>query len=338
MSKGTLRFVCTSQQKGTVKLAVEHARVVADHGIERDAHAGDWHRQVSLLGERDIDSMRALGLDLEPGAFGENLILEGLDLDVLGIGSCLRIGDVELEISQIGKICHTRCAIYHRTGDCIMPRAGIFAKVLTGGVLKPGLSVDVTNLVPRDQIQAAVLTVSDSCSEGRAEDTAGPSVSQLIRKRLDANIAWAGIEPDERTCLEQRLQDLCDRRLDLVLTVGGTGCALRDITPEATRKIIDRDVPGLAEAMRTASAQITKHALLQRGIAGIKRSTLIVNLPGSRKASEENLEVILPVLDHAIKLLRGHTAHPDDRQQQEAGSRGEAASLPVVSGAFQFRP
>ncbi len=318
MSVGALRFVCASRQKGTVKQAVASARAVADHGVEGDAHAGGWHRQISLLGEHDIDAMRAMGLELEPGAFGENLVVGGIDLGELGIGSRLRIDEVELEVTQIGKVCHTRCAIYHRTGDCIMPRAGVFARVLTGGELTPGAAVDVVYRVARDAIQAAVLTVSDSCAAGTAEDTAGPAVAALIADRLSAHLGWNGIEADDREGLIRRLKDLCDRRLDLVLTVGGTGCAARDVTPEATRAVIEREVPGLAEAMRAASLEITPHALLQRGVAGIRRTSLIVNLPGSRKAAVENLDVILPALAHAVRLLRGDTAHPDDPRRDSA--------------------
>ncbi len=329
MSDGALRFVCTSRRKGTVKQAVKAARAVADHGIEGDAHAGGRHRQISLLGEHDIDTMRAMGLELEPGAFGENLIVRGTDLDGLGIGSRLRIGKVELEVTQIGKVCHSRCAIYHRTGDCIMPRAGVFARVLCGGELTPGAAVALLHRVPRDATQAAVLTVSDSCAAGTAEDTAGPAVASLIVDRLSAHLGWTGVAADSYEGLICRLKDLCDRRLDLVVTTGGTGCAARDVTPEATRAVIEREVPGLAEAMRAASLEITPHALLQRGVAGIRGTSLIVNLPGSRKAAVENLEVILPALAHAVQLLRGDTAHPEDprRASTEAG-------LPVTGKAL----
>ena len=325
MSEAVVKYVCTSKKKGTVKRAVDSATVIAAHGLDGDAHAGPWHRQVSLLDEADIDFMRAKGLDLEPGAFGENLVTTALDLDSLGIGTRLAAGEVELEITQIGKVCHTRCAIYYRTGDCIMPRAGIFARVLRGGEVRPGTPLTVLHRVDRATVQAAVLTVSDSCSAGTATDTAGPAVAALLERELGAHIAFAGIEPDERERLEEVLRDLTGRGLDLVFTAGGTGVGPRDVTPEATRNVIEREVPGLAEAMRAASARITPHALLQRGVCGVRRSTLIVNLPGSEKAATENLEVILPALGHAVRMLRGDTAHADD-------PRRPSHALPVAAG------
>jgi len=324
--EGRVVDVCTSSRTGTPKRAVERVRLVEEHGLENDAHAGAGHRQVSLLTAADIDFMRAKGLSLEPGAFGENLVVEGITLDELGLGSRLQLGDAELEITQIGKVCHTRCAIYHRAGDCIMPRAGIFARVLRGGAVASGARIEVSALVPRSRIQAAVLTVSDTCAAGMAEDTAGPAVGALLEERLDARVAWVGIEPDERDRLEAQLRALVDRGLDLVLTAGGTGCAPRDVSPEATRAVIEREVPGLAEAMRAASARVTPHALLQRGLAGIRSQTLIVNLPGSRKAATENLEVILPAIPHAVALLRGNTDHPDDPRRAAQASPASAES------------
>ncbi len=325
MTHAIVKFICTSKKRGTVKRAVEAAHIIADHGIEGDAHAGHWHRQVSLLNEADVAAMRAKGFEIAPGAYGENLVVEGLDLESLGIGSLLTIGDVELEVTQIGKVCHTRCAIYYRSGDCIMPRAGVFTRALTDGMVRPGAPVKVRDRVPREAVQAAVLTVSDSCAAGSAEDSAGPAVADVLRDKLLAHVAWAGIEPDDLDRVEDRLKELAGRGLDLVLTVGGTGCGARDVTPEATRAVLDKEVPGLAEAMRAASLRLTPHAMLQRGVAGIRRSTLILNLPGSPKGATENLAVVLPALAHAVELLRGDTAHLDD------GRRSANGGLPVIA-------
>jgi molybdenum cofactor synthesis domain-containing protein len=165
--------------------------------------------------------------------------------------------------------------------------------------------------VARSTIQAAVLTVSDRCAAGVLRDTAGPAVAAILATELNAHIAFTRLVPDDAEKIVAELKHLCNSRVDLVLTVGGTGLSPRDVTPEATRTVIDRELPGLAEAMRAASAQITPNALLSRAIAGVCRETLIVNLPGSLKAATENLRVVLPALPHAVKMLRGETAHPE---------------------------
>lgn len=311
MLDGRLLHVCISAKKGIAKHEIPSANIMVEHGMEGDAHAGDWHRQVSLLAHVDIESMRAKGLNLKPGAFGENLVVDGLDTDHLGIGSQLRLGPVLLELTQIGKVCHTHCAIYYATGDCIMPRTGLFARVLQGGELKPGMPVEVLREVPRSVIQAAVITVSDRCAAGTTRDTAGPAVADLLSSELSAHIAWSRTVPDEVDAISAALTDFCDRRVDVVITAGGTGISPRDVTPEATQKVIDRELPGLAEAMRAASAKQTVNALLSRALAGVRRETLIVNLPGSLRAATENLRTILPLVPHAVKMLRGETAHPE---------------------------
>lgn len=311
---GEVAAVCISTKKGTPKWEMSQVVLVAEYGIREDAHAGAGHRQVSLLHEDDIQLMRAKGLDLRPGAFGENLVVRGLPLAELGIGTILTCGDVELEITQVGKECHTRCAIYHQTGDCIMPRAGVFARVIRGGSLRPGDTLNVKHFVPRSAPAAAVVTVSDSAAAGQARDTAGPAVAQLLAERLGAHVVATLVVPDEVADLQRALRSLASRGLDLVFTVGGTGLGPRDVTPEATRGVIQREVPGLAEAMRAASAAHTPRAWLQRGVAGTLGRTLVVNLPGSPKAAVENLTVILPLLPHAVALLRGKTAHPETDQ------------------------
>jgi MOSC domain-containing protein YiiM len=135
--------VCTSPAKGSAKHNVGKARFITEHGIEGDAHAGPWHRQVSLLSFEKVEDFRARGADVENGAFGENLLVEGIDFKNLPVGTILRCGDVVLEITQIGKECHKHCSIYERTGDCIMPREGVFARVIQGGVIGAGDEMDV---------------------------------------------------------------------------------------------------------------------------------------------------------------------------------------------------
>jgi MOSC domain-containing protein YiiM len=131
--------VCISERKGERKRPVDSVELRENHGIVGDAHAGDWHRQVSLLAAESIDRMRAAGADVSAGDFAENITTEGIDLASLPLGTRLQVGEaVLLEVTQIGKECHTRCSIFQAVGDCVMPREGIFARVLTGGVIKAG--------------------------------------------------------------------------------------------------------------------------------------------------------------------------------------------------------
>lgn len=134
--------VNVSEETGVAKRAVERCLAVEGHGLDGDAHAGDWHRQVSLLAVESIDKMRQAGADVWPGDFGENLTTQGMDLVTLPVGTRLRVGEgVVLEVSQIGKECHDRCAIYYQVGDCVMPREGIFAVVVEGGEVSVGDAV-----------------------------------------------------------------------------------------------------------------------------------------------------------------------------------------------------
>ncbi|HZW83363.1 MAG TPA: MOSC domain-containing protein [Candidatus Deferrimicrobium sp.] len=136
--------VCTSEKKGMRKKNIGEGTLVKEHGLADDAHAGPWHRQVSLLALESIDKMRAQGLDVNPGDFAENLTTKGIELFTLPIGTKLKIGKEALgEVTQIGKECHTRCAIYYQAGDCVMPKEGIFIRVLDGGTVKVGDAIEV---------------------------------------------------------------------------------------------------------------------------------------------------------------------------------------------------
>ena len=135
---GVIKAICISESRGTPKKEIKEAVLKEDWGMEGDAHGGEWHRQVSLLSDEKIEEFKERGADIISGAFGENLVVEGYDLKKLPIGTKIRCGDVLLELTQIGKECHSHCEIYKRMGECIMPKEGVFAVVRKGGVIKKG--------------------------------------------------------------------------------------------------------------------------------------------------------------------------------------------------------
>jgi MOSC domain-containing protein YiiM len=144
MARVTIASIALSRKKGTPKSVVPEGMLLQDHGLEGDAHAGPWHRQVSFLALERIRDARQRGLDVSVGDFAENFATEGIDWTTVSVGARFRLGDsARVEITQIGKICHHKCAIYHRAGDCIMPREGVFARVLSGGRVRPGDSIVV---------------------------------------------------------------------------------------------------------------------------------------------------------------------------------------------------
>ena len=135
---GIIKAVCISEKKGTAKKNVGECRFIEEWGLENDAHAGNWHRQVSLLSFDEVEKFRARGAHVEDGAFGENLLVEGFDFKTFPVGTVFECNDVVLEMTQIGKKCHSECEIFHQVGDCIMPREGVFARVIHGGIIKVG--------------------------------------------------------------------------------------------------------------------------------------------------------------------------------------------------------
>jgi len=298
---GMIKAICLSVEKGTAKEKVPQAELRRDLGIVSDAHSGPGHRQVSLLAYEKVAKFGTF----RPGAFGENLVIEGIDLRALPLGSRLACGEVLLEITQLGKECHHPCAIYHQMGDCIMPREGVFAKVLEGGLLSVGDGVKVLSRGGR--LSAAILTLSDKGALGERADESGARIRRMLEE-VGYQIAEQLLLPDDRAKIEKALVRFADH-LDvaLVITTGGTGFSPKDVTPEATLAVADRSVPGISEAIRAYSMQITKRAMLSRGVSVIRKETLIVNLPGSPKAVEESLAYILPELAHGIQVLRGPT-------------------------------
>lgn len=302
---GNIIAICISEKKGTQKTEVDHAVLKEHWGIEGDAHAGNWHRQVSLLSLEKIEAFRQKGAEVEFGAFGENLVVEGFVLSEIPVGTCFQIGEAVLKLTQIGKECHSHCEIYKVMGDCIMPREGVFAEVLKGGSIRPGDEIQRLPLANDRPFTAAVITLSDKGYAGQREDKSGPLIQEMLE-----NQGYEVIEklllPDGRNPLEQQLCRLADQRqVNVIFTTGGTGFSERDLTPEATLAVCDRMAMGIADAIRQYSLTITGRAMLSRAVSGIRKKTLIVNLPGSPKAVREGLAYVLPSLAHGLGVLRG---------------------------------
>jgi molybdenum cofactor synthesis domain-containing protein len=304
--KGILRAISISKEKGTSKTPIERATLIKAWGIDGDAHAGKWHRQVSLLSYERIEELKKSGAITGVGSFAENLAVEGIDLPSLPVGTHIKIGSSELEITQIGKACHSKCEIYKLNGDCIMPREGIFARVLTGGEIAVGDELSVILPSPDRAFTAAVVTMSDKAYSGEREDASTPLAVQMLTES-GYIVEETVLLPDEQPLIERELKRLADQRqISLIVTTGGTGFSQRDVTPEATINVCERMARGVAEAIRANSMTITPRAMLSRAESGIRGKSLIINLPGSPKAVKESLEFVLPNIEHGLAVLRGN--------------------------------
>lgn len=316
MNSGIVKAICISPKRGTEKQRIDEGHFIKEFGIEGDAHGGSWHRQISLLSYDKVEVFNQQGADVEDGAFGENLVVAGIDFSVLPVGTRLRAGSAELEMTQIGKECHSHCNIYKRMGDCIMPREGVFARVIKEGMIRSGDIMEVE--LPSDDrpFMAAVITLSDKGAMGERVDESGPAAKELL-EAAGYEVVELLLLPDEPEVLKKQLIRLADsRQVDLIFTSGGTGFSLRDQTPEATMAVADRNAPGIAEALRYQSMQITDRAMLGRGVSVIRGQTLIVNLPGSPKAVRESIGFIIHALDHGLKILRGSASECARREEK----------------------
>ncbi|MBU1009637.1 MAG: MOSC domain-containing protein [Bacteroidetes bacterium] len=306
----TVLSVNVSENKGTIKTAVSEIECNSK-GVVGDAHAGSWHRQVSLLGMESIakfegDAKRSV----KPGEFAENITTQGIVLYETAPFDKLIIGKVELEITQIGKQCHgSNCAIFKEVGNCVMPVEGIFARVIKEGKIKPGAKVIYQPKVFR----VLVLTLSDRASRGEYEDLSGPEiVSQL--ETFFADNRWhhkieRKIIADDPDSLRFILRKAKEEKYDMVFTTGGTGIGPRDITPEVAMTLIDKEIPGIMESIRLKFGAEKPNALLSRGVAGVMDESLLYVLPGSVRAIKEYMGEIFKTLRHLIFMQRGVDIH-----------------------------
>jgi molybdopterin adenylyltransferase len=299
-----------SEKKGTIKKAVSEAQIT-DKGIAGDAHTGDWHRQVSLLASESIENFtKQYGKKINYGEFAENITTQGIDLTRVNILDRFKIGNVILEVSQIGKSCHgTNCTIYKETGNCIMPKEGIFCRVISAGNIKVG---DAIALMPRT-FHFKIITMSDRASSGDYEDRSGPIIREMTENYFMGKNRKIAVEtviiPDEAELLNRLLLDAKANRTDFLITTGGTGIGKRDITPDIVRPMLDKEIPGIMEHIRLKYGAEKPNALLSRSIAGIMDETQVYVLPGSTKAVTEYMTEILKTMEHLLYMLNGLDIH-----------------------------
>ena len=298
-----------SRKKGTVKNP-EEAVTLGPLGVEGDAHAGKWHRQVSLLGTESYQKVaESSGLKLVHGAFAENITTEGFILYKANVFDRFVAGDIILEVTQIGKKCHKGCEIQKQTGDCIMPREGIFCRVLKGGNLKAGKEFEY---IPR-VISVQVITLSDRAYAGDYEDKSGPAAEKLMKEFFESNGRSHHIKrvilPDSEEKIREALKSSLRENYDIIITTGGTGIGPRDISPEVIKPLIDKEIPGIMEHIRMKYGSQKPNALISRSLAGVAGKSLVYVLPGSVKAVNEYLSEIILTIEHSLRMLHSIDSH-----------------------------
>lgn len=307
---GEVVSVNVSTDKGTIKHPVPEI-VIGELGVVGDAHAGAWHRQVSLLSQEAIDDFAAqAGREVGPGEFAENITLRGIDLTSAAPLDRFIIGEIELEVSQIGKTCHgENCAIFREVGKCVMPKEGVFCRVISGGKVRPG---DRVEFKPKSLV-FRIVTLSDRAYRGDYADRSGPRVKELLEEFIAGRRWHHVIEqivlPDDTSMLRATLLDARDNGVDFVFTTGGTGVGPRDITPEVVTEICDKIIPGIMDYIRLKFGADKPNALLSRSLAGIAGSTIIYALPGSVRAVEEYMGEIAKTLEHVLLMVHGLDTH-----------------------------
>ena len=301
---GHLISVNLGKIRGVPKHPIDEGILTPEWGLKGDAHGGDWDRQISLFPIETLALVpRNVRESFEENAYSENLTLEGIPPEKLRPGTILRIGEAQIKILEIGK---PSFEPPESGRPYIVSREGRFGRILKEGRVKSGDWVEIVKEgePAPDAPRLALVTLSDKGAKGEREDISGKFLTWYAT-RLGAEILFSTIIPDEKQQIKKALFRGIDEKADLILTTGGTGLAPRDVTPDATLEVIDRQVPGFAEAMRMESLKKTPHALASRAVSGIAGKTLIINLPGSPKAVAECMEVIFPALKHAIEKLRG---------------------------------
>jgi len=299
-----------STEKGVSKRPVAEI-IIDEQGVVGDGHAGAPLRNVSLLAVESIERFaKEAGREFQCGDFAENITTRGIDIPHLALLDRLTIGPVELEVTQIGKVCHgDGCAIFREVGQCVMPKEGIFCRALRGGPVRAG---DAVTLAPK-RLKCLVITLSDRAHRGLYADQSGPRAKALIEAHFAQRPWQADVEmlllPDDAALLREALECARDAETDAVITTGGTGIGPRDITPDVVTALADKTIPGIMEHIRLKFGAEKPNALLSRSVAAVLGRTLVYTLPGSVRAVNEYLGEILASLEHAVRMLHGLDAH-----------------------------
>lgn len=306
MSQVKVLSVNTSEKKGTLKKPVDSI-VLNERGVLGDAHSGKWHRQVSLLAKESIDKFSIdAGREIKYGEFAENITTEGILLNQLNPLDILKNGSIELMVTQIGKKCHgDNCNIFREVGNCVMPKEGIFAKVLKNGKLKED---DVLELLPK-VISCQIIVLSDRASSGEYNDKSGELLKQGMVEYFSSmkypHQVFVTIIPDDPNLLKALVVESIEKKTDVIITSGGTGIGPRDITPEVVNPLIEKVIPGIMDAIRQKYGSEIPNALISRSIAGTTKESLIYTLPGSPKAVKEYMVEIQKSMYHLMLMLNG---------------------------------
>ncbi|MCR4309039.1 MAG: molybdopterin-binding protein [Deltaproteobacteria bacterium] len=299
-----------SEKKGTVKHPVEEITITRT-GVMEDAHAGEWHRQVSMLAVESVEKFsKEAKRKINFGEFAENITTQGIELSGCRIFDRFRIGDAELELTQIGKECHgTACAIFKEVGNCVMPKEGIFCRVLKTGKIKPN---DRIVCVPK-VYRVFIITLSDRASGGIYEDRSGPKIKEILNSFFSERNQRFEIHnvliSDDADALRKLLIQYKNDESDFIFTTGGTGIGERDITVETVSSMLDKQLPGIMELIRVKYGMEKPNALLSRGVAGTMGKIMVYTLPGSVKAVTEYMSEITKTMDHALFMLHGIDKH-----------------------------
>lgn len=309
MKQVDIRSLNISEEKGTVKTPVDSV-VIDETGVQGDAHAGYWHRQVSLLGVESLKKAEEQNKrKFNFGDFGENITTEGLELHKTNILDRFECSNVVLQVTQIGKKCHTGCEIMQQVGSCIMPVEGIFCRVLKTGQLNKG---DKLTYIPKE-IKVLVVTLSDRAAKGIYKDKSGPFAEKLVKEFFGKENRPVNIEntiiPDDAEKLEELVLNAAKEKVDIIITTGGTGIGSRDITPDVVKKLLDKEIPGIMELIRTKYGSEKPNALLSRSVAGVIQKSLVYVLPGSVKAVKEYLDEITKTLEHSLRMINDIDSH-----------------------------